>query len=102
MAKVTSGHSVFDQASDCFTIKAGYSPVDGTKPSVKGRFRMGRSGTPDPEEPVRNRPPMTVVQRLLSFTSKPAAPGLGHQQFMGISFSANKVSAAARASWHRS
>ena len=49
MARVTSGHSVFDQASDRFTVKTGYSPVDGTKPWVKDRFRMGRSGTPDPE-----------------------------------------------------
>ena len=48
MARVTSGHSVFDQASDRFTVKTGYSPVDGTKPSVKDRFRMGRSGTPNP------------------------------------------------------
>ena len=30
------------------SVKTGYSPVDGTKPSVKDRFRMGRSGTPDP------------------------------------------------------
>lgn len=51
MARVTSGHSVFDQASDRFTVKTGYSPVDGTKPWVKDRFRMGRSGTPDPEQP---------------------------------------------------
>jgi len=49
MARVTSGHSVIDRASDRFTDKTGCSPVDGTKPSVKDRFRMGRSGTPDPE-----------------------------------------------------
>jgi len=48
MARVTSGHSVFDQASDRFMAKTGYSPVDGTKPSVKDRFRMLRSGAPDP------------------------------------------------------
>lgn len=52
MARVTSGHSVFDQASDRFTVKTGYSPVDGTKPWVKDRFRMGRSGTPDPMRTV--------------------------------------------------
>ena len=49
MANVTSGHSVFDQASDRFTDKTVYSPVDGTKPSVKDRFRIGRSSTPDPQ-----------------------------------------------------
>jgi hypothetical protein len=48
MAGVASGHSVFDQASDRFTVKTGYSRVDGTETSVKDRFRMGRSGTPDP------------------------------------------------------
>lgn len=48
MARVTSGHSVFDQASDRFTAPTGYSPEDGTKPSVKVRFSMWRSGTPDP------------------------------------------------------
>lgn len=37
-----------DHASDRFTAQTGYSPVDGTKPSVKYRFRMGRSGTTDP------------------------------------------------------
>ena len=52
MARVTSGHFVFDQASDRFTVKTGYSPVDGTKPSVKDRFHMGRSGSPDPKLPA--------------------------------------------------
>lgn len=47
MVRVTSGHSVFDQASDRYIFKTGYSPVGGAKPSVKDRFRMGRSGTPD-------------------------------------------------------
>lgn len=50
MARVTSGHSVFDQARDRFIVKTGCSPVDGTKPSAMDRFRMGRSGTPDPKE----------------------------------------------------
>lgn len=48
IARVTSGHSVFEQANDRFTYKTGYLPVDGTKLSVKDRFRMGRSGTPYP------------------------------------------------------
>ena len=48
IARVTSGHSVFEQANDRFTYKTGYLPVDGSKPSVKDRFRMGRSGTPYP------------------------------------------------------
>ena len=34
MARVTSGHPVLDQESDRFIVKTGYSPVDGTKPSV--------------------------------------------------------------------
>ena len=47
MAGVASGHSVFNQASDHFTVNTGYSRVDGTETSVKDRFRMGRTDTPD-------------------------------------------------------
>lgn len=32
MARVTSGHSMFDYASDRFTFKTGYSSLDGTEP----------------------------------------------------------------------
>ena len=43
-----SAVALFEQANDRFTYKTGYLPVDGTKLSVKDRFRMGRSGTPYP------------------------------------------------------
>jgi hypothetical protein len=63
MARVTSGHSVFDQASDRFMAKTGYSPVDGTKPSVKDRFRMLRSGAPDPKRSSKVKPECQVIPR---------------------------------------
>jgi hypothetical protein len=34
MTRVTSGHSVSDQASDRFIFKTGYSPVNSAKHSV--------------------------------------------------------------------
>jgi len=48
VARIVSRLSAIDHTSDRFTIKTGYSTVDGIKPLVKGRFRTGRSGTPDP------------------------------------------------------
>ena len=51
---------VSDHASDRFTAQTGYSPVDGTKPSVKDRFRMGRSGTPDPQQKFAHETAMPV------------------------------------------
>lgn len=33
-----SGLSVINRASDSFTVKTGYSQVDGTMPSLKDRF----------------------------------------------------------------
>jgi hypothetical protein len=41
---------VIDHAGDRFTTKTGYSQMDGIKSCVKDRFRMGRSGTPDPKQ----------------------------------------------------
>lgn len=62
MERVTSGDAVFDQASERFIDKTGYSPVDGTKPSVKDRFRMGRSGTPDPSRSCKDPKAVTGQQ----------------------------------------
>lgn len=47
-ATVVSGHSAIDHASDRFPRRTGYSPLGGTKPWVKDRFRTVRSGTSDP------------------------------------------------------
>lgn len=59
VARVVSGHSAIDHASDRFPDKIGHSQVDGARPSLKVRCPMGRSSTPDPERPSSigiNRP----------------------------------------------
>lgn len=56
MARVTSGHSAFDQAGDRFTSKTGYSQIAGTQPWVKDRCRMGRSNAPDPKLTIPHAP----------------------------------------------
>lgn len=69
MARVTSGHSVLDQASDRVIVKTGYSSVDGTKPSVKDRFRMGRSGIPDPKPPDQS---LVLHWQVFKWSSRPS------------------------------
>lgn len=53
---VVSGHSKTDHACDRFPDKTGYSPLGGTKPWVKDRFRTVRRGTSDPKRAVAQVP----------------------------------------------
>lgn len=70
MARVTSGHSAFDQAGDRFTSKTGYSQIAGTQPWVKDRCRVGRSNAPDPLLPVADIPQSghSTLQRMENST----------------------------------
>ena len=55
--RLADGHGMYLEVTaaggkgDRFTTKTGYSQMDGIKPCVKDRFRIGRNGTPNSWQP---------------------------------------------------